>query len=211
MYRRVKKHVLNHLYQYLSLYFFMTVLLVTGIVFGAIIVNSLSLAQKEDLFVYLSRFFSDMSQTQWEQAAGDMFNQSFTHYLKYFGLMWLLGISIIGVPLILVLLFLKGVVVGFTVGFLVQKMQWKGLFLAFVSVLPQNLLLVPTFLFLATVAVIFSLTMIKQQFQKPVPFFPLLKRYVVSFLGVSVVMFMASLYEAYLSPALMKLVLHLFS
>ena len=56
---------------------------------------------------------------------------------------------------ILILLFIKGMVVGFTVGFLVSQMGWQGFMLAFVSILPQNLIIIPVFIIMAALSVIF--------------------------------------------------------
>ncbi len=46
-----------HLDENRTLYWFTTVLFFIGIIFGAIIVNSLSLTQKHDLYMYLNQFF----------------------------------------------------------------------------------------------------------------------------------------------------------
>src|SRR5690606_17288878 len=90
----------EHFREHSSIYLFITVLFMMGIIFGAIIVNSLNFSQKQDLFYYLSRFFGEVSGgTQAE--AGEMFKQSYLHNLKYVGLIWILGISIIGLPIIL--------------------------------------------------------------------------------------------------------------
>ena len=75
-----------------------------------------------------------------------MFSKVFFHNIKYMGVIWILGISIIGLPVMLILLFLKGMVIGFTVGFLVNQMGWSGFLLSFVSVLPQNIFIIPVFL-----------------------------------------------------------------
>ena len=47
--------VINHFREHSSIYLFVVVLFLMGVIFGAIVVNSLSLTQKEDLFYYLSR------------------------------------------------------------------------------------------------------------------------------------------------------------
>lgn len=67
----------------------------------------------------------------------------------------------IGLPIILLLLFLKGMVIGFTIGFFVQQMGWKGFLLSFVSVLPQNLIIIPIFIVVAVISVSFALQLIK--------------------------------------------------
>lgn len=133
--------------------------------FGAIIVNSMTISQKEDLFYYLNQFFGQLTNEKAAESK-EMFLQSFLHHMKYLGLMWILGISIIGLPLIFLMIFLKGIVVGFTVGFLVNQMGLSGFFLSFVSVLPQNILLIPAYLVIGTCAIAFSIRLIGQLFMK---------------------------------------------
>lgn len=208
----MKRSFSQHIQEHSSLYTFTVVLLMMGIVFGAVIVNSLSLMQKEDLFHYLSRFFGQVSEGEVASASA-MFTQSFLHYLKYMGLIWLLGLSIIGLPVILVLLFLKGMVVGFTVGFLVNQMGWQGFLLSFVSVLPQNLILIPAFVLVTTAAVAISLTMIKAQFSNRMktPLMPLLFKYTMTVIVIMLLVATASFIEAFLSPSLIKSTIHLFN
>ncbi|WP_165996420.1 stage II sporulation protein M [Bacillus sp. Cs-700] len=205
--RRLKQMISAHLSDQLSLYTFIAVLFLMGIVFGAVIVNSLSFTQKEDLAVYLSRFFGQVSEGQFASSS-EMFQQSLTHYAKYIGLMWLLGLTIIGLPIVLVMLFLKGIVVGFTVGFLVNQMSWKGFLLAFVSVFPQNILAVPVMIVVATASLTFSLRLMKQLVMKrrTEPIFPPFMKFSALILCALVILCVAAWFEAYLSPGLIKAV-----
>ncbi|AZQ46423.1 stage II sporulation protein M [Bacillus cereus] len=197
--------VMSHIQENSSLYIFNAVLLLMGVIFGAILVNSLQLNQKQDLSFYLQRFFGQVSKGEFA-IASEMFRESYFSQLKYIGFIWILGISIIGLPLIFILLFVKGVVVGFTVGFLVSQHGWNGLLLAFVSVLPQNLIIIPVFLVMTTIAASFSLRMIRHQFIRKItePLLPLLIRYTCFFLIIGAVLALASSVEAYASPVLMK-------
>ena len=70
-------------------------------------------------------------------------------HLKWIGLIWILGLSVIGLPGILILDFLKGVLIGFTVGYLVGQYSWKGLLFALVSIAPQNLFIIPVLMMCA--------------------------------------------------------------
>jgi stage II sporulation protein M len=151
----IGQNIAFHIEENRSIYIFTTVLFLMGIIFGAIIVNSLSLGQRHDLHIYLNQFFGQVAKGELADSAA-MFSQSFAHYVKYIGLMWVLGLTIIGLPIILILLFIKGVVVGFTVGFLVNQLGLNGFFLSFASVLPQNFVLVPAFIVVATASVAFS-------------------------------------------------------
>lgn len=211
MRKRMNQNVVaNYIRENSSMYLFVIVLFLMGVIFGAVIVNSLSFTQKEDLFYYLNQFFGQMENGKLAESS-DLFRQSFFHNIKFIGLMWLLGISIIGLPIILILLFTKGMVVGFTVGFLVNQMGWNGFLLAFVSILPQNFIIIPVFIVTASVAVMFSLKMIQRQFLKKYsqPIFPLFKSYAATFLLAILCLSAAAAVEAYLSPMFMKSVVSL--
>lgn len=206
--RIYQKVALTHFRENSSVYIFVIVLFLMGVIFGAVVVNSMSFTQKEDLFYYLSQFFGQMSDGK-ESNANSLFFQSLLHNSKYIGLMWLLGISIIGLPVILILLFMKGMVIGFTVGFLVNQMQWKGFLLSFVSILPQNIIIIPIFIVMATITITFSIQMVRRQFMKKIstPMLPLLSKYFVTLLVAIVCITVAAAVEAYLSPTLLKAVI----
>ncbi|WP_010172970.1 stage II sporulation protein M [Bacillus coahuilensis] len=198
---------MNHI---LLSYFFVMTLFLMGVVFGAIVVNSLSFTQKEDLYFYLGQFFEQVSNDN-VASSSELFKQSFFHNIKYVGFIWILGISIIGLPLIFVLLFMKGMVVGFSVGFLVNRMGWEGFLLSFVSVLPQNLIIIPVFIFIAVLSVGTSLQLIRKIFMKSVSnshMTPIFTRYIAAFIMAVVVLSLAAAVEAYLSPSLMKYIIN---
>jgi stage II sporulation protein M len=197
-----------HFREHSSIYLFVVVLFLMGVIFGAIVVNSLTFSQKEDLAYYLSQFFGEVSNGK-VAASKDVFAQSLFDNSKFIGMMGILGISIIGLPVILIVLFMKGLVIGFTVGFLVNQMGWNGFLLSFVSVLPQNFIIIPVFIITATVAVSISLKMIRRQFMKKIsePILPLLGRYALVFVVAGLFLVIAALFEAYISPSLMKTVI----
>jgi len=193
-----------HLKENMSLYLFTIVLFTMGVSFGAIIVNSLSLDQKQDLMGYLTKFFHDL-QSGLEANPKSAFQQSLGDHLKYIGFIWILGLSIIGLPVILIMVFLKGLVVGFTVGFLVHQWHWGGLMMAGLSVLPQNLIVIPVIIIIGTAGISFSLRLIRSRFfKKGETIYPYFVRYTFLVLILGVVLSVASLFEAFISPMLMK-------
>ncbi|MFC7371168.1 stage II sporulation protein M [Fictibacillus iocasae] len=203
-----KRAVHKHIQDNSSLYAFVTVLFLMGVIFGAVVVNSLSFAQKEDLYTYLSRFFMQALDGSFAERS-EIFQQGFSHYIKYIMLIWLLGLSVIGLPIILVLLFLKGVVVGFTVGFLINQMSWHGFLLSFVAVLPQNILLIPAFVFITAASVSFSIRIIMQLAGKrtSVPFLHQLFSYTFVVTAAGIIVLAGVSLEALLSPPLIKQVI----
>ena len=73
--------VINHITEHSSLYVFITVLFLMGVIFGAVLVNSLSFSQKEDLFYYLSQFFGQVSHGE-IATTHEMLSQSVLHNFK---------------------------------------------------------------------------------------------------------------------------------
>ncbi len=202
--------ITNHIEQYSSFYIFHTVLLIMGVIFGAIVVNSLSTTQKDDLFYFINEFFSQLKSGE-VLAPKETFLHSLSYNSKYVGLMWILGITMIGLPIILLLLFLKGMVIGFTIGFFVQQMGWKGFLLSFVSVLPQNLIIIPVFIVVAVISVSFALQLIKKLFVKSIyqPIAPMLVKYCMFFGAAILLLGLAAFVEGYFTPYLMRSLLSL--
>jgi stage II sporulation protein M len=204
---KIGQVVIKHLEEHASLYIFIIVLFLMGVVFGTLTVQSLGYSQQADLFNYFQQFMVEMSKEEAIVDSSYALYQNFIHYFKYIGVIWILGLSIIGLPIILILLFLKGVFVGFTVGFLVHQLGWKGFAISFISVVPQNLIVVPVMLLVSVISISFSLKLIghlfgaKNSLQKPN-----LSKYIVSMLIVTVILFLVSLFETYISPILLKMV-----
>lgn len=205
---RVGQTIQTYAREHQSLYWFTIVLFTMGIIFGAVLVNSLPLSQKQELYGFLQYFFNSLSQ-QGIPETSTHFQESFGFYAKTVAIMWVLGLSIIGLPMILLMLFLKGVVVGFTVGFLVNQLQWQGVTFAMMGILPQNLLVVPALFIIGVSGISFSLRLIKTRLvSKRDDIMPHFIGYTVLVMCMLGVLTMAALFETFVSPRLMQVVLN---
>ncbi|MET3682394.1 stage II sporulation protein M [Alkalibacillus flavidus] len=149
---------------YLSLYVFLFVLWSIGVMFGAMMVSSLDFLQQQDLFFFVEQYF-EVIQTESRQWLHDFKGSIWTHG-KFITFIFLFGLSFVGLPVVWFLLFFKGVVVGFTVGFLVHQMSWQGFFLSILSVAPQNLFVVAAYLLIAASSMVFSIHVLRILFIK---------------------------------------------
>ncbi|MGG3282487.1 stage II sporulation protein M [Paenibacillus solani] len=145
------------------LYVFVGVLFLVGVLFGALMVNALSLEQQQDMARYLNHFFVNVQDSGNTMGSSSYWSIAALH-LKWIGLIWILGLSVIGLPGILILDFLKGVLIGFTVGYLIGQYSWKGLLFALVSIAPQNLFVIPVLMMCSVAAITFSLYIIRDRF-----------------------------------------------
>jgi stage II sporulation protein M len=179
------------------LFAFVAMLFVMGVLFGALMVNQLTLGQKQDLSAYLSHFFQTFNQTN-PLESRTLFVQSLFSNLKWIILIALMGLSVIGLPLVLILNFLKGALLGFTVRYLIDRMAWKGVIMTFVSVTPQQLLLIPALFIMSVMAIAYSLYVIKHR-----KLTPLVWNLTQITIGMSVITIMATLFETFVTPKLL--------
>lgn len=188
----------------IHLYLFVGVLFVVGAIFGALLVRALTFEQQQDLAAQLGVYMkSAREHGDWQ--AGGAFRDSFFFYGKWLLLIWLLGLSVIGLPLVLALDFLKGVLIGFTVGLLVHELAWKGVWFFLAAVAPQNALVVPALMIVSVSAARFAYFVLRERlFRRKGRLLPPF----LAHTGVAVLMLvmlcLASLYEAYVSPLLLE-------
>ncbi len=165
----------------------------------------MNFVQKQDLFFYLERFFKQVTDN--EQAAYiEIFKNSFFYHIKYLLLLFVLGLSVIGLPLVWILIFLKGLVVGFSVGFMVNQLGMNGLLLASLSIAPQNFLIIPVYIIAGSLAMIFSLTLLSKLFTNRIaqPVFQPFGRYVLLFSLLILFASIAALLETFVSNEAMQ-------
>ncbi|MBD1222674.1 stage II sporulation protein M [Virgibacillus halodenitrificans] len=211
MYKNKSLIVVDHVKENATVYLFMIILFLTGIVFGAILVNSMNFIQKQELFFYLERFFGQIIGQQ-DIKNVDILKSSFLYHSKYLLLLFILGLSVIGLPIVWVLLFIKGLVVGFSIGFIVNQLGFKGLLLASLSIAPQNIIIIPIYITAGSLAMIFSLKLLNKLFARKIsqPVFQPFGRYFITFAFLLLFSFIAALLEAFVANETMELLIKSF-
>lgn len=149
--------------RHLALYTALLILFAMGIGFGALATQSLSQAQRSDLSQYVTSVLATLAKNSPTLAHRSelAWNGLTDSILKTTGLTWLLGLTVIGAPLVLGIVFLRGFVLGFTIGFIIEELYIKGLILSLSSVLPHNLVAVPAVILAAGGALSFSASALK--------------------------------------------------
>ncbi|MBT9133738.1 MAG: Stage II sporulation protein M [Firmicutes bacterium] len=137
-------------------YFIAIAAFVTGTVAGAVAVRAMPLKQQRDLMGYLNKYVEGILGGNIEPAAWQSVQIA---NLQSVAFLWLSGLVVVGVVGVLALLFMRGFVIGFSVGFLVLEMQVPGLLFAAASILPHNLVAAPALVSIGALGIAFSLRM----------------------------------------------------
>jgi len=182
-------------------------LFLMGIAFGAIAVKTLSQTQITDLSAYLEDFFRTFpNEITHVNRPAIVLRGILDNILKISGLVWVLGLTIIGVPVILAIIFVRGFVLGFTIGFMVSDMHLSGLVVAAASVLPHNLLVIPALLLSATTAISFAISAVKTLIGiSPGNILLQFLATTIIVLCTSGLLVLAAIVEMYVTPYLMQL------
>lgn len=192
-----------HFGRYTAQLYVVVAVLVAGILFGLLAVNTLSMSDKLSLVAYLKHFV-DIESVQ--PTYSHVLRPALTQNLKLLGILYLLGISVAGMPLVLVAVFFRGFVLGFAADFLVISMHWQGVALGVVTVGLESVFLLPALAIAASVALGFSWELVSPQTRQEAPN---LGKSFAFFTGLMVAMgavtVAGTFVEAFISPFLMHL------
>lgn len=160
--------------QRMGWYVFVIGIFVVGVCFGTWLMMVLTNDQRVELWTWLKQWYSQPD--SWSAADHtDAWQQTSISHMKWILFIWLCGLTVVGIPFVLLVNFFKGVMVGFTMGLFAVSASWHGIFAGAISILPTNLLLMPVMILISVSSIHFALTVIRERFvQKNGPVFPVL-------------------------------------
>lgn len=198
-----RQSVRAYLGEHLGYFALVGLLFGMGVVFGALTVNNLGNAERQSLLQYMLFFLRDEPGLA-RSGGAVVAHDAIWINAKTLAFLFILSITAVGAPLILLVVFTRGFVLGFTVGFLVKQLAFKGFLFALMAVVPHNLILIPALLTAAVANLDFGLVLIRSRFARRdlQPGQELLRCLAVTGLAL-LVLFLAGLVEGYISPVLM--------
>ena len=135
--RRVFLDVFDNKVQYLLLIFF----LVVGITAGTFTVSNLKYSAKTELSEYINMLFFSVKTNPIDYFA--IFTNSFLQNTILFGIITVFSLMMIGLPVICIVLIIKGFFIGFTVGVLALNIGSGGFAAIICCTFIPNLVFIP--------------------------------------------------------------------
>lgn len=199
----LNKHVQNNFW----LYIISLLCICTGIVLGMYSVRYMGSFDKTDLLSYIKNFNTAINSGNISYKS--IFLETLKSNVPILLAMWFLGLTMIGIPIILIIDIIKGFTIGFTISFMVNGMGMKGMIFSLLGVLPQNIIYIPCFILASVIAMDFSMAILKDKSNRQWTsnIWVMVTSYSLSFLLVAVVMFIGFFMETYVSPNIVKLVI----
>jgi stage II sporulation protein M len=191
---RLKQHISDNRWQYLLI----TLIFLTGILVGDYKALGLTSGVKSHLLTLIDDYLKGGVNVGLDKQT-ILFN-SFLNQGKSIIAVWFLGLTIIGMPIILAIVFLKGFSLGFTISFLVKEKAASGILISILSILPQNLVFIPLLIIWSVVGINFTFYIARGRSGSGIPLSKGLISYTLLMLISLGIVLTGSLIEAYLSP-----------
>lgn len=200
-----KRIIINH-----KMFLFLFVLFMVGLTFGSLFVTILKETDQNIIKASLNTFFTSISKNTLNVETTLI--SSLITGITYILFVWLLGISIIGLPIVLILYFSKAFTLGFSIGSILFYYKGKGILLALAYIFPHHILNFFIYTILSIYSLSLSLKIIDAlMHKKKLDFRFILNKYlfilIVSLLSVLI----SILYEIFIMPNVVGFVLKLVS
>ena len=197
---------LNDTFRDKKAYFFIVLIMFClGISFGLYTVKYMGASDRNDLTNYFSSFTNNVGNEpiNYGRLLFEVIKKNIIILIPIF----ILGLTFFGAPIILILDLLKGFTLGYTFSFMVTTFEGKGLGLALVSIIPQNIIYIPCFIALSVISLSMSTEKFKSRYFKygnaKTSFFgDVLNKLVIIIILFSI----GILIETYISPSIIKFV-----
>lgn len=200
------KKVKNKLYQQKKIYLSVIITIILGILLG--IIYNLILSKSDHTLItnQLNAFFDSIKKNDINYLS--MLINSLIGNLSLVILIWLLGISIIGLPLIYILCFGKGFLLSFSIVSILTTYKLKGIILAVCYLIPGPIVLLLLLIFLGFSSAFFSKKLFSYLFLKQdISLRHSMKRYLQVLLVSVVVAGCCSLFDTFFMPNFLRLFL----
>ena len=181
------------------------VIFVIGVIFGSIYITILKNPEKQSIMTQVNNYFLSMNKISFETQIV-IFKNSLISNLLYFIFVWLLGLSVIGIPIIILMVFFKSFILGFSISSIFAKYGAKGILGAFIYIFPSSLTICIFTIFLSTYSLILAFKLLQAAFtKKTINFRTFMGKYFFVLLVAVLLSVLCSLIDAFLSPHLYKI------
>jgi len=207
LYLKLKQIINEHLKNNTKKYIFLLLALTAGIGLGAFTVNGLSNAQRDELYNYFNGFL----QLFGNQAVNrnELLRVSLINNYRIVLILWILGVSIIGIPFIYIVIVIKGFIIGFCAGFIINILGINGLLFNSITLVPVEIIIIPCIIALGVNGINFSTNIINRKSKKHFTGESLKKsffNYCLYTVLFSVFILAGVLFEVYITPVFIRMI-----
>ena len=185
-------------------------ILFLGVISGAIFSNIININDRKLVLDKIQLFISNVDNQSINSILA--FKNSIITNLSYSIIIWILGMTIIGTLFNIFLLYIKGFIFGFSLSAFIISYSYKGIILSILYTIFGQLLNIIVIMILTIYSIMFTYNLLKQiiKSKQNINLPKYFKNYLLIFLTTVIITLISSLSEAFLFPALVKIIIKLF-
>ena len=182
---------------------------IIGIITGSIFIMVINTNDKSLVVEHITKFFSNVNSSNYSYL--DSLKNMLSLNYFYVIVIWVLGLSILGILVNIFLTYLKGFIIGFTTSSLIITYGFKSILAVILYIIPHTLINSLVIIILTIYSITFSRYLLIQIFQKKdMKTKDFMKKYLIILLIAVALTLVSSISEVYLFPFLLKLIIKLY-
>lgn len=196
------KHKLKiDLFNKKTYFIFLISLFVVSVVIGIIFFTVLNNSSKDEIVTEVNSYFKVSSSYNYLKILLDNLKNNFLNCF----LIWILGISIIGVFIIIFLYFMEGFSIGFIIAAIFSSYKYKGIIGSLLYLFPSKIIYLLIMFILTFFSVKFSYSLTKNIIKKEEISLNIVFKKYLKILGVCLIFsLLCSLLETFINPFMIK-------
>ena len=189
--------------------YFTFFIITLGIISGSIFLIKINQTDKTSVIEQITNFMNNVNNNNIDnvQALKNSLFNNFTYVM----LIWILGMSIIGIIFNIFFIYIKGFVIGFSISSLIYVYGVKGILASFIYIFPHQILNIFIIIILGIYSIMFTNNLYKVILgNRNTGIRNFIKKYLYILLISIIITIISSLIESFFTPALFKLFIKLF-
>ena len=204
----IKEAILRHLYDNIKLYLIVIIILVIGITVGVVFINNINVDGAEEIKNYITDFINQLKQG-YHVDTGELLRKSLSDNLILIVTMWLLGSTVVGIPIVLGIVLFRGFCIGYSVSAIIASLGvQKGILFFLTTMFLQNLIFIPVILCMTISCIKLYKSIMKDKRRENIKV-EIIRHMLVSIM-LGLLLIIAAFIESYVSTNLLMLSINFF-
>jgi len=194
----IKEHIINNSKEYVIA----LLIFIIGIFIGVLFVNNMQESQKTESTTYLNNFINKLKDTE-KLDNIELLKTSISQNILLTLVIWFFGTTVIGIPIVFGIVLYRGFCLGYTISVCISIMGLsKGLIFVLISLLIQNIIVIPVVLALAVSGFKLYKSIMKDKRKENIKLE--IVRHTIFSITMMIFLIVASLIEIFISTNILK-------
>lgn len=195
--------IIQHLNNNAKMYIIVTIIFFLGIIFGIIFVNNTNKDQQMQINTYINNFIDSVKE-QKQISKIELLKESVKNNLYIVLILWFLGSTVIGMPLIYLVVMYKGYSIGYTISSIIAVLGiGKGIIFLLITMLLPYIIYIPCILSLAVSGINLYKLVVEDRRRENIKI--QIVKHTIFCLIIFVFMIIASILQVYISTSLLPM------